>query len=81
MIHLQNRSRELTGLPGEDEWTAWQFNNAVTLFGIHLDNKLNEVDKKGKPKYKLKDLLADKKETQRNLHKAMLDAGLGEIID
>lgn len=48
----------------EDEWTAYQLDNAVNLFGITLENALLERDRVGsganveyKPRYTLETLL------------------------
>lgn len=52
---------DLTGM--ESEWSGWwaayQFDNAVTFFGTYIENRLNELDKEGKPIYKLEDFLED----------------------
>lgn len=55
-IHLL--SADLTGIPAPDAWTAYQFDSAVIMFGMHIENKLNELTDKGKQKHKLKDLLS-----------------------
>lgn len=51
-------------LGGDDIWTTFQFDSAVSYFGIWVENRLNEYDysnpKKPKPKYQLKDLLSAK---------------------
>lgn len=42
------------------EWTAWQFDQAVTQFGVMVQNKLDartRFDKKGQPTYSLRDVL------------------------
>lgn len=54
-------SEMLLGL--DDTWTALQFDAAVSLFGIWIDNRLNEYDYESKPprpKYRLENLLNDK---------------------
>lgn len=40
-----------------DRWTALQFDSAVMVFGRHVTNRLNEVDKEGKPIWTLDRLL------------------------
>ncbi len=37
LLNLAEWSAELTGLPGKDLWTCWQFDQAVLLFGHHID--------------------------------------------
>jgi hypothetical protein len=49
----------VTGIPGLDEWTCYQFDSAVRVFGTHVENKLSELNKDGKPKNKLEALLSD----------------------
>jgi hypothetical protein len=44
----------------EDEWAAYQFDQAVMFVGRYIHNKLNELDKNGKPLYDIEDLLGDK---------------------
>jgi hypothetical protein len=41
-----------------DTWTALQFDSAVLTFGRAIENKLGIIED-GKPKYTLKELLAD----------------------
>lgn len=43
----------------ENDWQAYQFDSAVLLFGVFIENKLEERNKSGKPKYKLADLLKE----------------------
>jgi hypothetical protein len=50
---------ELAGL-GHDEWACFQFDSAVTWLGVYIENKLNKLDKKGKPIYTLEQLLTPK---------------------
>lgn len=38
-------------------WTAYQFDSAVTRWGIHVDNRLKEVNPDGSPKHTLRELL------------------------
>lgn len=52
-------------MPG-DVWTAFQFDSAVSWFGIYIENKLNEIDYDSKPprhKHTLKELLSDARPT------------------
>jgi hypothetical protein len=59
MLNLPQWCRTVTGIPGTDEWTCYQFDSAVRVFGTHIENKLSELDKNGKPKNKLETLLGD----------------------
>lgn len=52
------RPSALLGLPGE-AWTAWQIDRATWEFGTWLDAMLGLRDKRGNPKHKLSELLAD----------------------
>lgn len=40
-----------------NEWLAYQFDEAVFQYGRWVENKLAEVDSKGKPKYSIEDVL------------------------
>lgn len=44
----------------DDDWAAYQFDQAVMFVGRYIHNKLNELDKTGKPLYDIDDLLGDK---------------------
>lgn len=53
----------LTGLTPADEWTCWQFDNAISLGGLYVESKLTEYVKEGddwRPKYTLSALLAER---------------------
>lgn len=52
---------EIVGLT-ESQLLAWMFDDQVLTFGLYVDNKLRETDKKGKPKNKLSDLLREKRQ-------------------
>lgn len=39
---------------------AWMFDDQVMTFGLYIDAKAEETDKKGKRKHRLSDLLRDK---------------------
>ena len=39
-------------------WVAFQFDNAIRVFGWYIENKLDERDKKGKPKWTLAQIMA-----------------------
>lgn len=68
--------REKTGLDGW--WEAFQFDKAVSWFGRHVENLLNETDGKGRPRYTLDDVLgADDENSQKGL--AALGAAFGVI--
>lgn len=54
----------------DNRWLAWQFDQAVLMFGTWVDNKLNERDDNGKPKHKLDSLLGQAK--KRKLNRAAL---------
>lgn len=47
-------------------WLAYQFDNAVLLFGNWVEGKLKETDYKGKPKHKIESLLADPAKKKKN---------------
>lgn len=50
------RASSLVGIT--DEWVAYQFDSAISFFGITIENALQETIKdKTTPKYKLSDLL------------------------
>lgn len=56
-MNLKAWASAILGMP--DEWTALQFDAAVIYFGRRIENMLNEMDKEGKPKHKLEDLIKD----------------------
>jgi hypothetical protein len=65
-------------------WLAWQFDNAVFTFGRWVDSKLNERDKKGKPKHKIEALLGIQKvmpEMPAEQVIRMLEAAFGVTMD
>lgn len=41
----------------EDPWAAYQLDMACMTFGSWVEAKLDQHDKKGRPKYRLEDLL------------------------
>ena len=45
-------------LPTPNPWVDHQFDRAVILFGLTVEGKLYERTSKGRPKYRLEDLLA-----------------------
>lgn len=61
----RTRASELYGVPqlgianwGErDIYAELAFDNAVTWVGRYIEGKLNEMDDKGTPKYRLEDIL------------------------
>lgn len=55
IMQISPWASRLLGLP--DLWTALQFDSAVMVFGRHVTNRLNEVDRDGKPLYRLDRLL------------------------
>lgn len=71
MWTLYNKATTYSRLPSEllrlgDEWMAYQFDNAVTLFGVTVENALQERQNVGtkkepqwEPKYTLAQLLDD----------------------
>lgn len=63
-MNLSEWARELTGLPGDDVWTAYQFDSAVIWFGTYVEGKINEFED-GKPKYRLEDFLSDQPVPQK----------------
>ena len=52
------RPSEIVGI--DDEWAAYQFDQAVVFVGVYINNKLNEIDDKGKHIHSIGDLLADR---------------------
>lgn len=72
MWSLYNKAKTYSKLPSqilrlEDEWTAYQFDNAVNYLGITVENALlerqnvgTEKEPKYEPKYTLEQLLDDK---------------------
>ena len=59
LLNLRRLSHELTGLGLDDEWTCYQFDSAVLYFGTWAENRMNEMDDKGKPRYTLKQILSE----------------------
>lgn len=55
-LNLKAWAEELIGL-APDWYTAFQFDMALTWFGTHIENMLNDLDEKGKPRHRLEDLL------------------------
>lgn len=51
-----NPSDEM-GIPDEDGWLRWMFNNSVHSFGTWVENKLAERDRDGKPINRIEYLL------------------------
>lgn len=51
------RPSDIVGI--DDEWAAYQFDQAVIFVGVYINNKLNELDEEGKPIYTLGELLTD----------------------
>jgi len=50
----------------DDYWACLQFDMAVTHFGTLIENKLNEVDGKGKAIYKIEQILWDPEEDKHS---------------
>lgn len=63
MWTMYNQCKELNQIPSEvvgirdSAYLAWQFNNAVFYWGRHVDARMNERDKKGRPKNRIEDVL------------------------
>ena len=57
ILNVRRLSDELTGLGDDDDWTCYQFDNAVTMFGRWVESKLSEYEN-GKPVYTLERLLS-----------------------
>jgi hypothetical protein len=55
--------RDEFGLDGE--YYALVFDNAVIRIGVWIENKSNEMDDKGRYKYKLEDLLQPQDEREK----------------
>lgn len=45
------------GLPSDEKWLRWMFNNAVFTLGRWVENKLAERDRDGKPVHRIERLL------------------------
>lgn len=67
LIGLGTFCKEITGLPGTDEYTAYCLDNAVEYLGGVITSKLYELDGNNKAKYQLKDLLSDHKMTSSKM--------------
>lgn len=66
MWQLYHLSKTLGVRPSDqlgivNTWAAYQFNTAVVTFGTMVDNKIAETDKKGRPKYQLRDVINEAK--------------------
>lgn len=48
-----------------DTFVAYQFDSAVRNAGVAIENKMNELDDKGKPKHELRDILKDADDIMR----------------
>lgn len=61
ILNIRQIDIELSGMESEWSgwWTAYQIDNAVTYFGAYIENKLAEMDDKGKPINKLEDFVED----------------------
>ena len=60
ILGISRLSKRLNGLKGRDEWTCYQFDQAIVWLGRYVENKLHELDDDGKPLYTLAQLLGDK---------------------
>lgn len=58
ILQIPKWEREQFGTDGW--WTAYQVDNAVSYFGLHIEAKLAEQDKDGRHTHTLKQLLAVK---------------------
>lgn len=45
------------GLDEDNPWLCWQFDNAVEMLGLWVENKMSERTEKGKPRYEIEELL------------------------
>ncbi len=62
VLRIEEYTERAFGLNG---WFyAVQVDLAVLAVGVFVENKLNELDKKGKPKYKLAEILKPRKAEQ-----------------
>jgi hypothetical protein len=52
------RPSEIVGI--DDEWAAYQFDQAVIFVGRYVHSKTNELDRDGKPLYDINDMLGDR---------------------
>jgi len=55
------RPSEVVGI--DDEWAAYQFDQAVMFVGRYIYAKANELGNDGKPLYDIDDLLSDIKQS------------------
>jgi hypothetical protein len=63
----------------QNRWLAWQFDNAVLLFGTWVQNRLDATDDKGRRKYKtLAAALGEKQKV--SVVNASHFAGVGGIL-
>jgi hypothetical protein len=84
-LRINAWATELTGLPGEDIWTCIQFDQAVRWFGIHIENKLQELDRRTyEPRYTLAGLLDDAQPDDNkvvNISKLKtMYGGMGDVV-
>lgn len=43
-----------------DQWAAFCLDEATNIWGMHVENKLNELDKEGNPIYTIDNIMNDK---------------------
>lgn len=55
----------------QDRWLAYEFDNAVFMYGRWVNNKRQETDKKGRPLYSIEDILSGK---PNRTHGSILEA-------
>lgn len=84
-LRINEWATDLTGLPGEDLWTCLQFDQAVRWFGVYIENKLNELDRRThQPRYTLQGLLDDTPQDDRkvvNISKLKtMYGGIGGVV-
>ncbi len=64
-----SRPSDIIGI--SDTWLAYDFDNAVFVYGRWVNNKRQETDKKGKPLYAIEDILSGK---PNRTHGSILEA-------
>lgn len=76
------RPSDILGI--EDRWIAYDLDMAVVEYGLYVENRLQEVEKKGdkyKPKWTLQQILSGAAEKPQNQLSALLLASGADVID
>lgn len=59
-----------------DNFVRFEFDHAVTALGAYVDNKSQEFDKDGKPKYTVRQILGLAPKTTTNLRRSQAERSL-----